>query len=57
MITFIQVDTSSYRACKKLQYLSSLADNKEIKTRVVLPYVPKYFETLSKILRNVGILV
>ena len=36
---------------------SSLADNKEIKTRVVLPYVPRYFEALSKILRNVGILV
>ena len=36
---------------------SSLADNKEIKTRVVVPYVPRYFETLPKILRNVGILV
>ena len=36
---------------------SSLADNKEIKTRVVLPYVPRYFEVLSKILRNVGIVV
>ena len=35
----------------------SLADKKEIKTRVVLPYVPRYFEALSKILRNVGILV
>ena len=36
---------------------SSLADNKDIKTRVVLPYVPRYFEALSKILRNVEILV
>ena len=36
---------------------SSLANNKEIKTRVVLPYVPRYFEALSKILKNVGILV
>ena len=36
---------------------SSVANNKEIKTRVVLPYVPRYFEALSKILRNVGILV
>ena len=36
---------------------SSLADKKEIKTRVVLPYVPRYFEALSKILRNVGIFV
>ena len=36
---------------------SSLADNKEIKTCVVLPYVPRYFEALSKILRNVGIFV
>ena len=35
----------------------SLANKKEIKTRVVLPYVPRYFEALSKILRNVGILV
>ena len=35
----------------------SLADKKKIKTRVVLPYVPRYFEALSKILRNVGILV
>ena len=35
----------------------SLAENKEIKTRVVLPYVPKYFEALSKILRNVEIFV
>ena len=35
----------------------SLADKKDIKTRVVLPYVPRYFEALSKILRNVGILV
>ena len=35
----------------------SFADNKEIKTRVVLPYVPRYFEALSKILRKVGILV
>ena len=34
-----------------------LADKMEIKTRVVLPYVPRYFEALSKILRNVGILV
>ena len=36
---------------------SSLANNKEIKPRIVLPYVPRYFEALSKILRNVGILV
>ena len=36
---------------------SSLANNKEIKTRIVLPYVPRYFEALSKILRNKGILV
>ena len=36
---------------------SSLANNKKIKTRVVLPYVPRYFQSLSKILRNVGILV
>ena len=36
---------------------SSLADNKEIKTRVVLPYGPRYFEALSKIVRNLGILV
>ena len=36
---------------------SSLADNKEIKTCVVLAYVPRYFEALSKILRNVEILV
>ena len=36
---------------------SSLANNKEIKTRIVLPYVPRYFQALSKILRNVGILV
>ena len=35
----------------------SLANKKETKTRVVLPYVPRYFEALSKILRNVGILV
>ena len=35
----------------------SLANNKEIKIRIVLPYVPRYFEALSKILRNVGILV
>ena len=35
----------------------SFANNKEIKTRVVLPYVLRYFEALSKILRNVGILV
>ena len=36
---------------------SSLANNKKIKTRIVLPYVPRYFQSLSKILRNVGILV
>ena len=36
---------------------SSLANNRKIKTRIVLPYVPRYFEALSKILRNVGILV
>ena len=36
---------------------SSLANNKEIKTRIVLPYVPRCFEALSKILRNVRILV
>ena len=36
---------------------SSLANNKEIKTRIVLPYVPRYFEALSKILKNDGILV
>ena len=36
---------------------SLFSDNKEIKTRVVLPYVPRYFEALSQILRNVGILV
>ena len=35
----------------------SLADKKKIKTRVVLPCVPRYFGALSKILRNVGILV
>ena len=35
---------------------SSLANYKEIKTRIVLPYVPRYFEALSKIVRNVGIL-
>ena len=35
----------------------SLADNKEIKTFVVLPYVLRYFEALSKILRNVGVLI
>ena len=47
------------RAVKSLKRKinSSLADNKEIKTRVVLPYVPRYFEALSKILRNIGILV
>ena len=27
---------------------SSLADNKEIKTRVVLPYVSRYFEACQK---------
>ena len=36
---------------------SSLVNNIEIKTRIVLPYVPRYFEAWSKILRNVGILV
>ena len=36
---------------------SSLANNKEIKKHIVLPYVPRFFEALSKILRNVGILV
>ena len=36
---------------------SSLTNNREIKTGIVLPYVPRYFEALSKILRNVGILV
>ena len=36
---------------------SLLADNREIKTRVVLSYVPRYFEALLKILRNVRILV
>ena len=36
---------------------SSPANNREIKTRIVLPYVPRYFEALSKILRKVGILV
>ena len=36
---------------------NSLANNREIKTRIVLLYVPRYFESLSKILRNVGILV
>ena len=36
---------------------SSLANNKKIKTCVVLLYVPRYFEIFSKILRNVGILV
>ena len=35
----------------------SLANKKEIKTCVVLSCVPRYFEALSKILRNVGILV
>ena len=35
----------------------SFADNKAIKTRIALPYVPRYFEALSKILRNVGVLV
>ena len=34
---------------------SSLANNMEIKTRIVLPYVSRYFEALSKTLRNVGI--
>ena len=34
-----------------------LANKKEIKTRIMLPYAPRYFEALSKILRNVGILV
>ena len=28
----------------------SLANNKEIKTRIVLPYAPRYFENLLKIL-------
>ena len=36
---------------------SLLANDKEIKTRIVLPYIPGYFKTVSKILRNVGILV
>ena len=36
---------------------SSLANSKEIKTHIVLPYVSRYFEALSKILRNAGILV
>ena len=36
---------------------SWLANNRKIKTRIVLPYVLRYFEGLSKILRNVGILV
>ena len=36
---------------------SSFANNREIKTRIVLPYVSRYFKSLSKILRNVGILV
>ena len=36
---------------------SSLANNREIKTRIELSYVPRYFEALLKILRNVEILV
>ena len=36
---------------------SSLANNRETKARIVLPYAPRYFKALSKILRNVGILV
>ena len=36
---------------------SSLANNKKIKTRIVLPYVPRCFEALSNILRYVRILV
>ena len=32
----------------KLKTNSSLANNREIKTRIVLPYVPRYFEALSK---------
>ena len=36
---------------------SSSANNRKIKTRIVLSYIPRYFEALSKILRNVGILV
>ena len=35
----------------------SLANNRKIKIRIVLPYVPGYFKTLSKALRNIGILV
>ena len=35
----------------------SLANNRKIETRIVLPYVPQYFKALSKILRNVGIFV
>ena len=47
------------RSVKSLkgQTNSSLANNREIKTRIGLPYVPRYFEALSKILRNAGILV
>ena len=36
---------------------SSLANNMEIKTRIVLSYVLRYFKALSKISRNVEILV
>ena len=36
---------------------SSLANNREIEIRIVLHYVPRYFEALSKILRNIGIFV
>ena len=47
------------RAVKSLKRKtnSSLANNREIKTGIALPYVPRYFEALTKILRNVGILV
>ena len=36
---------------------SSLPNNTEIKARINLHFVPRYFEALSKILRNVRILV
>ena len=36
---------------------SSLANNMEIKTRIVLSYVLRYFKASSKISRNVEILV
>ena len=54
---FIRTNNLIKESTSEAKTSSLLANNREIKTPIVLPYAPRYFEALSKILRNVEILV